>query len=108
MNSSTKIVCVFFAILAVTAMVWVVGCRAGGGASKVKAPLGKVLPDRDRDGIPDNSDLCPDKMEDWDGDRDHDGCPEVDPPADCFDEKGRRCPHGSLLRRDPAREMPWG
>jgi outer membrane protein OmpA-like peptidoglycan-associated protein len=32
--------------------------------------------DRDKDGIPDNVDQCPDEPEDKDGDEDTDGCPE--------------------------------
>ncbi len=39
-----------------------------------------VLPpsDRDRDGIPDDQDKCPERAEDLDGFKDEDGCPELD------------------------------
>ena len=36
-----------------------------------------VVTDRDGDGIPDASDACPDAREDFDGDRDTDGCPDI-------------------------------
>lgn len=41
--------------------------------------------DRDRDGIDDDSDRCPDRAEDPDGKDDSDGCPEADgiPAAEC-------------------------
>src|SRR5215813_10990501 len=42
---------------------------------------GSAVTDRDRDGIPDSVDLCPDDPEDFDGYEDADGCPE----ADCDD-----------------------
>lgn len=35
-------------------------------------------PDRDRDGVPDERDECPDKAEDLDGFEDANGCPELD------------------------------
>lgn len=38
--------------------------------------------DRDRDGIPDRLDLCPDAPEDYDGFRDDDGCPDPDNDED--------------------------
>lgn len=38
--------------------------------------------DRDRDGIPDAADACPDDPEDLDGDADLDGCPDLDPDGD--------------------------
>ena len=42
----------------------------GGAGSKAVQPS----PDRDGDGIPDDRDDCPDEPEDFDGDRDEDGC----------------------------------
>ncbi|GAB4513182.1 MAG: hypothetical protein Tsb0020_31350 [Haliangiales bacterium] len=50
--------------------------------------LGKEPPppppqlDSDGDGIPDDSDACPNQAEDLDGDADTDGCPEEDAPKD--------------------------
>lgn len=38
--------------------------------------------DRDRDGIPDDEDTCPDEAEDTDRYQDLDGCPEDDPDGD--------------------------
>ena len=38
--------------------------------------------DTDRDGVEDASDACPASREDIDGDRDHDGCPDVVNPLD--------------------------
>ena len=38
--------------------------------------------DRDRDTIPDIVDRCPDEPEDFDGDKDDDGCKDVDPHGD--------------------------
>jgi outer membrane protein OmpA-like peptidoglycan-associated protein len=50
------------------------------------AALAKATPcggvDRDKDTIPDIVDRCPDEPEDLDGDRDDDGCRDVDPHGD--------------------------
>ncbi len=48
--------------------------------------LSRALPvggrDRDRDGVPDRGDACPDTPEDRDGWRDRDGCPDADNDGD--------------------------
>jgi outer membrane protein OmpA-like peptidoglycan-associated protein len=43
---------------------------------------GCPVEDRDGDGIPDSADACPDEPEDKDGDRDTDGCPDLDLDSD--------------------------
>ena len=49
-------------------------------ALEISTPCGGV--DRDRDTIPDIVDACPDEPEDFDGDRDNDGCRDIDPYGD--------------------------
>ncbi|NCG17624.1 MAG: OmpA family protein [Rhodobacterales bacterium] len=49
-------------------------------ALEISTPCGGV--DRDRDTIPDIVDSCPDEPEDFDGDRDNDGCRDIDPYGD--------------------------
>ncbi|MBK7826201.1 OmpA family protein [Nannocystis sp.] len=44
-------------------------------------PDGCPIPDTDRDGYLDNVDKCVDQPETWNGFDDHDGCPDVVPPA---------------------------
>ncbi len=74
---------------------WGLRVSAGAGAglaSGVGAPAwrglvsvgwgGSTRPDADRDGIPVPRDRCPDVMEDWDGYRDDDGCPDPDDDSD--------------------------
>ncbi|MDX9723438.1 MAG: OmpA family protein, partial [Myxococcota bacterium] len=53
-----------------------------------------VSSDRDGDGIPDDIDQCPDEPEDFDGDKDEDGCPdiELDKDGDRIPDKLDRCP----------------
>jgi outer membrane protein OmpA-like peptidoglycan-associated protein len=51
------------------------------------------LRDRDADGIPDESDGCPDLAEDKDGFQDHDGCPEPDNDRDGIADADDRCPN---------------
>lgn len=48
--------------------------------------------DRDGDGVPDQSDRCPDAAEDPDGFRDDDGCPDPDNDGDGIPDAGDRCP----------------
>ncbi len=48
--------------------------------------------DRDKDGIPDNVDQCPDKPEDKDGVQDQDGCPEEDVDNDKIPDAEDKCP----------------
>jgi len=49
--------------------------------------------DRDRDGIPDDKDLCPDEAEDFDGYNDLDGCPDPDNDGDGILDVDDRCPN---------------
>jgi len=48
--------------------------------------------DRDRDGIPDARDRCPDQPEDKDGFEDDDGCPDLDNDGDGIPDARDRCP----------------
>ena len=68
--------------------------RATPTAAPAAKAVSRPVSDGDSDGIPNEKDLCPTRPEDYDGDQDHDGCPEVDPPVKCFDENGRPCLHG--------------
>jgi len=43
--------------------------------------------DRDHDGIPDKTDVCPDQAEDYDGYQDDDGCPDYDNDGDGIPDK---------------------
>ncbi len=55
---------------------------------------GFVTPqDRDRDGIKDNDDRCPDDPEDFDGFEDGDGCPETDNDGDGIPDSLDKCPN---------------
>ena len=48
--------------------------------------------DGDLDGVRDSKDLCPEEPEDYDGDRDEDGCPDADRDGDGVDDETDRCP----------------
>jgi outer membrane protein OmpA-like peptidoglycan-associated protein len=50
-------------------------------------------PDRDRDGIPNVTDRCPDRAEDPDGFQDDDGCPEDDNDRDGILDPDDACPN---------------
>lgn len=45
-------------------------------------PPARLAPDRDDDGVADEDDACPDRMEDIDGFEDLDGCPDIDDDRD--------------------------
>ena len=49
--------------------------------------------DSDLDGIRDSLDACPNEPEDYDGDRDGDGCPELDADRDGIDDARDKCPN---------------
>ncbi len=49
-------------------------------------------PDSDYDGVADFADECPDVVEDHDGYRDEDGCPDLDDDGDNFPDSEDRCP----------------
>lgn len=54
---------------------------------------GSVLPsDRDKDGITDDVDKCPDQPEDLDGFQDTDGCPDFDNDKDGIPDSLDKCP----------------
>jgi outer membrane protein OmpA-like peptidoglycan-associated protein len=61
---------------------------------KPAPPVPAVDPnaDRDRDGIPDRIDRCPDEPEDRDGFEDDDGCPDPDNDKDGIPDATDRCP----------------
>jgi len=48
--------------------------------------------DTDKDGILDRWDLCPDEVEDYDGYKDEDGCPDLDNDNDNVNDVDDRCP----------------
>jgi Thrombospondin type 3 repeat len=48
--------------------------------------------DRDRDGVEDLDDRCPEALEDRDGYLDQDGCPDSDNDRDGIPDRGDRCP----------------
>jgi outer membrane protein OmpA-like peptidoglycan-associated protein len=52
----------------------------------------EVDPDRDKDGIPNERDACPDVAEDKDGFEDADGCPDPDNDKDGIVDADDRCP----------------
>jgi OmpA-OmpF porin, OOP family len=49
--------------------------------------------DKDGDGIPDVSDMCPDEPEDKDGYQDDDGCPDLDNDGDGVPDVSDACPN---------------
>jgi outer membrane protein OmpA-like peptidoglycan-associated protein len=53
---------------------------------------GGVGPDRDKDGIPNRKDLCPDEPEDKDDFEDEDGCPDRDNDKDGIPDTDDQCP----------------
>ena len=61
---------------------------------EVPLPKSYVTPesDRDRDGLPDSRDACPDQPEDTDNWNDQDGCPERDNDADGIEDGEDECP----------------
>jgi len=62
-----------------------------GRVFEVRGKAG-CCPDRDGDGLCDNTDKCPDDPEDFDGDEDEDGCPEYDRDGDGIKDDKDRCP----------------
>lgn len=56
-----------------------------------KPPIRSGL-DRDKDGVPDPNDQCPDEPEDWDGFQDDDGCPDADNDRDGIPDTTDDCP----------------
>ena len=60
--------------------------------SPIRATAVRSGSDRDKDGIPDDADACPDVPEDKDGVADHDGCPEDDADKDKIPDAEDKCP----------------
>jgi outer membrane protein OmpA-like peptidoglycan-associated protein len=73
-----------------------IGGTRGYGSPDAQIFLGAVyqryLSDRDRDGIVDDEDSCPDNPEDFDDFEDEDGCPEPDNDKDGLPDVSDRCP----------------
>ena len=73
------------------------GLISGLGSPEPRAFLGVVyapdMHDRDKDGVPDAYDLCPDLPEDRDGFQDKDGCPDNDNDRDSIPDKLDKCPN---------------
>jgi outer membrane protein OmpA-like peptidoglycan-associated protein len=59
------------------------------------SPRDRCVPsgDKDKDGIPDNVDKCPDQPEDKDGFQDEDGCPDPDNDNDGIPDNVDLCPN---------------
>ncbi len=75
--------------------------KTGFQAADIRAVLGflyePAVGDRDKDGIPDDDDGCPDDPEDKDGFEDSDGCPDLDNDGDGILDIDDRCP---LVKED--------
>jgi OOP family OmpA-OmpF porin len=73
------------------------GIITGLGSPQPRAFLGLVYApdnrDRDRDGISDAVDACPDIPEDRDGFQDKDGCPDPDNDGDTILDRDDKCPN---------------
>jgi hypothetical protein len=85
-----------------------VGLDGAVGVPTVRIILGFgfrfVDHDRDRDGIPDDADRCPDLAEDRDGFEDADGCPEADNDQDGVVDAEDACPNVAGARSsDPSK-----
>lgn len=53
-----------------------------GARRSTRGTVELAVVDRDRDGVPDDKDRCPDRPEDRDGVEDDDGCPDIDNDLD--------------------------
>ena len=75
--------------------------KTGFQAADIRATLGFIyepaVGDRDKDGILDDDDGCPDAAEDKDGFEDSDGCPDLDNDADGILDVDDACP---LVKED--------
>ena len=68
--------------------------RASPISSRTESAICRPGPaDRDRDGILDDVDKCPDQPEDKDGFEDEDGCPEPDNDKDGLADTSDKCPN---------------
>ncbi|QQR91746.1 MAG: OmpA family protein [Myxococcales bacterium] len=59
----------------------------------VEQVVEQAPPDRDKDGVPDDADKCPDTPEDLDRFEDEDGCPDDDNDQDKILDKNDSCPN---------------
>jgi len=70
--------------------------KTGFQAADIRATIGfryePAVGDRDKDGIPDDDDACPDDPEDKDGFEDSDGCPDLDNDGDGILDVDDACP----------------
>ncbi len=71
------------------AMVLLLGSVTACSTPGAKRPL---PPDTDKDGVPNSVDQCPNEAEDYDGDRDGDGCPDFDESGHAILDVDDRCP----------------
>ncbi len=75
--------------------------KTGFEAADIRATLGFIyepaVGDRDKDGIADDDDGCPDEAEDRDGFEDRDGCPDLDNDGDGILDVDDACP---LVKED--------
>ena len=75
--------------------------KTGFQAADIRATLGFIyepaVGDRDKDGIADDDDGCPDAAEDKDGFEDRDGCPDLDNDGDGILDVDDACP---LVKED--------
>jgi OOP family OmpA-OmpF porin len=62
-------------------------------AEQLRLAQRKPATDRDRDGIADDQDACPDRPEDVDGFEDGDGCPDIDNDLDRVLDIADKCPN---------------
>lgn len=70
-----------------------VGVTIPLGARRATRGTGEVIAaDRDRDGVLDTKDQCPDRPEDRDGVEDEDGCPDIDNDMDRVLDIADACP----------------
>jgi outer membrane protein OmpA-like peptidoglycan-associated protein len=73
------------------------GLIAGIGSPQPRFYLGvawvRDSRDRDKDGVPDQLDKCPDVPEDQDGFEDRDGCPDLDNDRDTIVDTDDKCPN---------------
>jgi len=63
-----------------------------GAVKRFPTPTTVIVPDKDGDGVHDDDDACPDRVEDQDGFLDEDGCPDPDNDGDGVLDELDQCP----------------
>ncbi len=63
-----------------------------GAVKRFPAPKSIIVPDKDGDGVHDDDDSCPERVEDQDGYLDEDGCPDPDNDGDGVLDSLDQCP----------------